>query len=268
MKKLITLGDLINVTILANMFFVSLPVLLMSSINIKSTENLWNKIYKKFDKGIEKTFKKNEDMQTLEIRDLCVNYDNKIIFKNFTYTIHKGDKICIVGKNGSGKSTLITCLCQLNEYTGSILYNHSNIEEIDIFKHISYISQKPFIFADSLNFNIFLSQEKGNIDMVFFEKLLEILELSTLFNERANQTITLNDENISGGEKQKIALLRMLLTNPEIIILDEALSMVDTSSRYRILEFLIKQEYTIIYVTHNLNEVSLYDNVIDFDNLN
>lgn len=265
-KKILTLGDLINVTILANMFFASVPVLLMSSLSIKSTQNVWNKVHSFNDLSL--TIKPQRlKLNSIEIVDLDVTYDETIILKNFNFHIRQGDKICIIGKNGSGKSTLVNCICGLQNYTGTILYNDKNINDIDIFQNTCYISQKTFMFSSTLAFNIFLDKTEEDVDTLYFNELIEILNLKELYNIRGSKSILLDDMKISGGEKQKIALLRILLKGPELLILDEALSMVDTESRNKILNYLLLQNFTIIYITHNLEEVELYDKVIDLDSL-
>lgn len=262
-KGTMTLGNLVNITILANMFFGSVPMLLMSILTIRSTKGIWDKINSltSLEKNIK--YNINEEFKEIQAINVNVDFDGKNIIKNFNLTIKKGDKVCIKGRNGSGKSTFVNCLCGLQQYDGIILYNKQNINKINVFNDFCYISQNPFVFTGNIDFNIFLNKEDYESEL--FLKLLDILELRDFYYLRREESIDIDNTTISGGEKQKIALLRSLLHKPEVLILDEALSMVDFNSRSKILKFLSIQDFTLIHITHDFETNELYNQIVDFD---
>lgn len=261
-KEIITLGDLLSITILANMFFGSVPIFLISSLSINSTKDIRNKIKLLLRKTDEN--KQNiKEVSSIEISNLKVSFDGNPIFENYSVDFEKSDKICIIGKNGSGKSTFVNCICDLQEYEGKIYFNKEDIKNINIFNNLCYISQKPFVFSESLDFNIFLGNTSKHTEN--FKELLEILDFEKFYELRKNETISLDDTIISGGEKQKLALLRALLHKPDIVILDEALSMIDVASRLRILNYMIKQKFILIHITHNTEDIKVFNKILDFD---
>ena len=91
--------------------------------------------------------------------------------------------------------------------------------------------------------------------------------LTEIYFKRKDEIIGNDKINISGGEKQKISIARMLLQNPKVLIMDESLSMVDEKGRKTITEFLLKQKFTLIHITHNKELINMYDKIINFNNI-
>jgi ABC-type bacteriocin/lantibiotic exporter with double-glycine peptidase domain len=190
--------------------------------------------------------------------------DTKEIINNFNLVINQTDKIILVGRTGAGKSTLLKLL--LGFYRpdkGNIRVNNIDISEIDkksFREKIGFISQNIFLFNQSIKDNITFGA--NNISKENLNKFLKKCKMENWINNfkyGIDQMISEKGLNISGGERQKIAVLRALVKNPDILIIDEGTSNLDLNSEKEIME-IIKGEFKnkiIIRVTHRQIE---YDN--------
>lgn len=187
------------------------------------------------------------------------NTDHPLI-KNFTTTIKRGEKVIIRGESGTGKSTICKMLYQeINNYEGTISINGRNILEIDqsnYLKNIIYSSQTERIFSATIKENIVLGKD---IESSKLDKVIEICELNRILNKRVfglDSILFSGGEDLSGGERQLIILARALVSDFEILILDETLSEVNDEVEDKILNniFTYFKDKTIIYVTHKNNK--------------
>jgi len=182
--------------------------------------------------------------------------DNRSILDDITISINSGDYISIVGPSGSGKSTFLKLCCHLiSPATGQILYRNKSIEEYnptDLRKDISYCFQTPYLFGDTVMDNISFPYSIRNSKVDFSR----VEELFTVFKIDINY-LNKDINNLSGGEKQRIALIRTLLFRPEILLLDEVTSALDVDNSL-IVESVIKSlnedGTTILWITHNLDQ--------------
>lgn len=195
-------------------------------------------------------------MSLLEFKDVSFINNNQSILKEVTLSIDSGDYISIVGPSGSGKSTFLKlCSNLISPSEGSILYKEKSIEEYnptDLRKDISYCFQTPHLFGNTVMDNISFSYSIRNmtLDINRVEELLDMFNLSSNY---LNKNIT----NLSGGEIQRISLIRNLLFKPEILLLDEvtsALDMENTLIVEDVMDLLNKSGVTILWVTHNLDQ--------------
>lgn len=184
--------------------------------------------------------------------------DNEII-RSFNATFDKGNIYCICGENGTGKTTLLDLLTGLyiDEYKGEILYNNVNLKDIDMKKqravNISMIEQNPYVFEGTIEENIYLTKSYSN--KKYSHRVLD-KKLGNIYN---------NGDGISGGEKQKIGILRMLSKDSDVVMLDEPTSALDQESKKRVLEILkeIKKEKIIILISHDKEVEKFADYVIN-----
>ncbi len=236
-------------------------------------ENLvcWNRINEilNIPKDINGVKRINQ-INKIKISKLNFSYsnDNEII-KDFSYELTKGNIYGIVGSNGIGKSTLIDLIAGLRySYEGHIFYDEYNIKDLDMYfirkNLISFVEQEPLLLQDSISNNITFGIDK--YDNVYYEELCEKFKIKDLLSSKINGNIMVseNNSNISGGEKQKISIIKSLLKNPEILILDEPISALDTNSIQVLKEKLsdIKESKIIIVVSHNNKIMDIVDNVI------
>jgi ATP-binding cassette subfamily C protein len=200
--------------------------------------------------------KKNNSINSITVRNLSISLEGKQIIKDFNYTFNKDNVYCLTGKNGSGKSTLLECLLGLyaEQTEGEIIFDGNDISAIDMQSlrkdHIGYVEQEPTILKDSLKSNInVLSDEEADPS----EELLEMLNFKAFYRENSKKVFDDNGASLSGGEKQKIEILRNLLDTKDILMMDEPTSSMDSDSIERFIKYIktIKNNRIIIIVSHD-----------------
>lgn len=184
------------------------------------------------------------------------NEKNNMLFENLNVEIYKGDKIGIKGQTGTGKSTFIDLLSGLlKPNNGSILSDDTPIEEnLDNWrKKISYVPQFSYFIEDTINNNITFFDNKK--DIKFLDQIIEDCGLKKFIDTLGEGKDTFIGERgtqISGGQKQRIALARALYRKPEILILDESVSALDSNTANKIIKNIIdNSKITIIFISHN-----------------
>lgn len=223
------------------------------------------------------------------IEDTLFKFENEISFNNVSYTyqntgihaiknisfvIPKGETFAIIGKTGSGKSTILSLLLrQLNPNSGAIKLDTCNFDKIETngFKNaLGVVPQEVFLFSDSIGNNIKFG---SNNPIVSKERLDEVCETADILNtinklEDGYETI-LGERgvNLSGGQKQRLSIARALLRSPEILVLDDCLSAVDTETEDKILKELQKEKTsrTTIIVSHRISTIRNAKHIIVID---
>lgn len=258
----ITISELITFNFI--LFFFLEPIKNIIEINSEVKETL-SAIKRVEELFYEEDLIEDEDVAggDIAIKNLTYSYnDIENVISNLTIDIKQGEKIMISGKSGIGKSTLLKIIMKyLSDFSGEIKVNNKNILGYNFNnyrKGISYISQKESLFRDTIHNNLYSS----NIDKI--NSVINVCELDEFFSK--NNLDTIIDENtfnISGGEKQRLVLMRALLKEFNILIIDEGFSEVDTNTEKKILEkvFEMCKQKTIIVVSHRLENVSLFDRV-------
>lgn len=218
-----------------------------------------------------------ESVDNIEIKNVSLVSKNKIIISDFNANFAKDRIYVINGDNGSGKSTLINLILGLfiDEFKGDIFFNNTSIKDIDMYylrqRCIGITEQEPILFEDSIIYNIFLDENKDKsnnlsnlINILNFSDFLETLPsgIETKVCEKA--------ATFSGGEKQKIALLRALIKDSDVLLLDEPTSALDSISSDRLMNYLktIKKNKIIIIVTHDKRFLDVADDIICMDENN
>lgn len=190
--------------------------------------------------------------------------DKELILDNISLCIEKGDFLSIVGPSGSGKTTFLKLCCNLiSPSSGTITYDGQDYllyNPTELRKHIAYCFQTPYLFGktvmDNLKFPFDIRNKKVNTE--------RIKELFTAFQMDAS---FVNKEiiNLSGGEKQRIALIRTLIFPPDVLLLDEvtsALDMDNTKIVEKVIEELNKNGVTVLGITHNMEQSRRYANKV------
>ncbi len=199
------------------------------------------------------------NIENVKIENLTFGYYEKNIFTNYNFEFEKGKIYVLTGHNGAGKSTLISIILGLYEgdYEGKISYNNIDIKEINMYKtlqkNIGVTEQEPILIPDTLINNITLEKY---FDLSLINEYINILGLDKYVLSLENGLETIINEkssNISGGEKQKISILRQFLKNPDIMIFDEPSSALDSDSKKKFKNYLskIKKEKIIIIISHD-----------------
>ena len=219
----------------------------------------------------EATIELGKGITSIEYRNVQFSYESfsKKVYDDMNLKIAKGDIIGIVGGNGTGKTTLIKLLFKLlSSNSGEIIVNEDiNIKDVDrraIHEHISYMPQE--VFLESGEIRDIVNPLKRNINNQEIIALFKALNLDfKVFNCSLEFDIAENANNISGGEKQKLALARLVLENKEWIIMDEPTSAIDFESELRVCDFL--REYlidkTAVIITHRTALLELCNKKLD-----
>lgn len=191
-------------------------------------------------------------------------YEGEPIISNLNFEINRGDFIFIHGLSGSGKTTLIKLLLKImNVKNGRLMLNGINYTEIsgeEIRNCIAYLSQKPFIFDGTIFENI-----KWANETISEEDAVNALNTVGLSELSLNELIGETGRQLSGGEKQRIALARCIVKEAPILIFDEPFSQIDEASEKIISEYILKQKNKIrIVVSHKLEMQNHADFIISF----
>lgn len=209
----------------------------------------------------------------IEFRDVSFAYNGTAVLKNINLKIARGQRVAIVGPIGCGKTTLLNLVPRLLEPTsGQIFIDGLPIEKIPLRvlrAHIGYVPQETFLFSDSLRENIRLGVADASEEDIF--EATRIAQISHEIEEFPDRLDTLLGErgiNLSGGQKQRTAISRALLRKPRILILDDALSAVDTYTEEEILRRLRKfmQNCTSLIVSHRISTIRDADKIIVLEN--
>lgn len=217
-------------------------------------------------------YKKIDSFSNIELDNIILSKDDNIILNNINLKINKGDKVCLVGLSGSGKSSLISVLSGFSiPNSGNIRVNSSNIElnNSNWLSKISYISQFPYIFPDTIRNNI-LFYTDSKIDDEKLNSICELVGLKDFINDLENGYDTYIGEEgveLSGGQSQRIAIARSLISDREIVILDEPTSHLDIETEFEIKEKLLKlfEGRTVIIATHRLHWLNNMDYILHID---
>ena len=180
-------------------------------------------------------------MDVLEIKNLRFRYKNKFIFDDFNINIERGSWVTIAGPNGSGKTTLVKILAGLEKsYSDITIFNKPHKKENlhDIRRNIGFVFDNPdnFFACETVEDELAFSLENlGVYPKTITKKIDEISKLLKI-----DHLLKENPYNLSGGEKQKVALGCALMLEPRILVLDEALLMIDINERSSLLKLLKK----------------------------
>jgi ATP-binding cassette, subfamily B, multidrug efflux pump len=207
----------------------------------------------------------------IEIRDLYFRYNDESpeIFVNLTTSIDAGKTLAVVGPTGCGKTTLVDLLTRVYPPpAGSVLIDDHDLYEIPynvLHTQVSMVPQDIFLFSDTITNNIRLGRPDATIeDVTEAAKASQVHEDIEGFELGYETIIGERGVTLSGGQKQRVAIARALLCNPSILILDDALSAVDTKTEKYILENLIKHRKgkTTIIIAHRISSVQHAEKII------
>ena len=210
-------------------------------------------------------------MSIIKLENVNFEYtENKETLKNVSFSVEKGEFVAILGHNGSGKSTLTKLIMGLLiPKSGNIIVNGITLNEDTINKvraDLGIVFQNPdnqfvgITVKDDIAFG--LENRKVPRD----EMIDKINHYASLVG--MGKFLERNPETLSGGEKQRVAIAGVLACNPEVIIFDEATSMLDPKAVKELLDTIktLKGDKTILYITHSLNEALLADKIIVMKN--
>lgn len=278
-KDQITLGALIALAQL--LFKVASPIMSITSAvtDINSTKDIRKKLkeiskYRTHEKKNLVPDFASENIIHMEHVTFAYSGQDKKTLNNISFDFKKGKKYVITGENGCGKSTLMKLLAGYSdEYTGCIKVYGNELKELpdkEIFQYVSYISQESFVFNKSIRENIFITDPTQK-DKKKASKLIERLHFQSVLEKHPEgiEYILSISDNLSGGEIQKISIIRSLMKKGNILLMDEGDSNLDKCSREDLYKFVGECNYDlVIIITHHLEKenTKFFDEVISMTN--
>jgi ATP-binding cassette, subfamily B, multidrug efflux pump len=209
----------------------------------------------------------------IEVKDLTYGYVETTVLENISFKIKTGETLAVVGRTGCGKSTLIDLLTRVyNPPKNSIFADGNEIYKIPLntlHTDIVMVPQDIFLFSDTIAGNIGLGNPDAEREILEdVARRAQVHEEISEFEDGFDTVIGERGVTLSGGQKQRLAIARALLTNPNVLILDDALSAVDTKTEKKILEHLtdIRKDKTTIIISHRISSIQHADKIIVIDN--
>ena len=191
---------------------------------------------------------------------------------NVSFTVKKGETLAILGKTGSGKSTILSLISRLYDVNaGQVTIDTKEISTLnlnDLRNSIGIVPQDAFLFSDSIKNNIkFGNQDATDDEVMQAAKNAVVHDNIIAFNKQYDTVLGERGITLSGGQKQRVSIARAIIKNPEILLLDDCLSAVDTETEETILNnlFEICKDKTTIIVSHRISSAKNADKIIILD---
>jgi len=193
---------------------------------------------------------------------------DRAVLRNISFTVEPGAKLAIVGATGSGKSTLVNLIPRLYDpSSGRITIAGRDIRSLSlaaIRRTIGFVPQSNFLFSDSIRNNIDFGSNGTGIDVIEASRIAMLHDDVEDFPDGFDTMLGEKGINLSGGQKQRACIARALRWQPSILVLDDALSAVDTATEASIFDGLLKKlpETTIVLISHRISTVRNCDRII------
>lgn len=274
-EREITPGELLSFYAIIGYFTGPIASLVDANKQIQSAMIAADRLFEIMDLEREETenkFKLTADkIGDISFKNVSFRYGTRVeVFKSFNLEIKKGNITAIIGESGSGKSTLISLLQNMYPLqNGNISIGDFDLQYIEnhsLRELVSVVPQKIDLFAGNVIDNIAVGEFQPNMELILsICKNIGILEFIETLPNGFNTYLGENGASLSGGQKQRIAIARALYKQPEILVLDEATSSLDsTSENYiqRTIQNLREQQKTIIIIAHRLSTIVNADEIV------
>ena len=270
LKGEISLAGMLTVILLASEFFLPLRLLGSYFHIAMNGMSASDKIFELLDmeegkKGEEEA---DEGIPVISLENVNFNYDaEREILKNVNMLFPKGSFTSIVGESGCGKSTVVGIISGRNKgYSGSIKLGTKELRDINeasLLKKVILVKSSGYIFKGTVEENLKMADMHATSEMLW--EVLRKVRLDELFRERDGLDTLIAEKagNLSGGQAQRLALARALLSKSEVMIFDEVTSNIDAESEEMIMEVIksLAGKRTVIMISHRLYNVTESDNI-------
>lgn len=197
-------------------------------------------------------------MALIELKQVSYRAGDQEILQDVSFAVEEGDYLTLTGPSGSGKSTTLKLIAGLISPTkGEIFYKEENLDSLDLVQYrrqVSYCFQQPALFDETVKDNLVLpfAIRKREFDEKRAQEALKQVDLPADYLDKKITTL-------SGGEKQRVALIRNLLFRPEVLLLDEVTTGLDEESKqivHQLIARVHQEGTTIVQVTHDQEELA------------
>jgi len=213
----------------------------------------------------------------IEIKDLHKSYQmgsNSLhVLKGINFSVEQGELVAIMGSSGSGKSTLLDTLMRLYDPSeGSIYLDEHNLKEFELSElrnNIGYVPQNAFLFSESIEDNIRFGKPEATEEAIqTVAKKAAVHDNIIKFKEGYKTLLGERGVTLSGGQIQRVSIARALIKDPQILLLDDCLSAVDTDTEEEILSHLksVTKNITTLIVSHRISSLKHADQIVVFEN--
>jgi ABC-type transport system involved in Fe-S cluster assembly fused permease/ATPase subunit len=222
----------------------------------------------------DKSFVLTKQVDKIEFQNVSFGYEpSRLVLKDVSFELHAGKTLAIVGPTGSGKSTISSLLFKFyNAHAGTIFVNNKDIQEVNtesLYNLLGIVPQDVILFNTTIYENILYARPNALKEEV--EEAIELAQLGSVLQKLPHHYDTVVGERglkLSGGEKQRIAIARVLLKRPSLYIFDEATSSLDLSTEETIMNNItsIIKDSTSLIIAHRLSTVVNADEILVLNN--
>ena len=280
-NKIALFGDMVVFSSYAMqiiMSFLMLAMIFMMLPRAQVSAERINEVLETKNSVIEGNFKeKTKETGTVEFKNVSFKYPDaeEYVLKNISFKANKGETVAFIGSTGSGKSTLINLVPRFYDASeGEVLVDGINVKkykEETLNNKLGYIPQKAVIFNGSVDFNVSYgksSNKKSEEDVKTAIKVAQAKEFVEKMDEQYQTELSQNGTNISGGQKQRLAIARAIARNPEIYIFDDSFSALDYKTDAVLRKELKKhtKDATNLIVAQRIGTIMNADKILVLDN--
>ena len=281
-NKIVLFGDMVvfsSYSMQVIMSFLMLAMIFMMMPRAQVSAERINEVLEKDSSIKEGTFDNidTKEKGTVEFRDVSFKYPDaeEYLLKNISFKVNKGETIAFIGSTGSGKSTLINLVPRFYDATeGEVLVDGINVKEYKeeiLNNKLGYIPQKAVIFSGSVNFNVSYGENgkkktKKDIDEAI--RVAQAKEFVEKMDKGYNTHLAQGGTNVSGGQKQRLAIARAIARRPEIYIFDDSFSALDYKTDSVLRKELKKytKDATCLIVAQRIGTIMNADKIVVLDN--